>query len=44
MNNEGKYADAAMGRDLNIDLKVFAKGAHLLKVHLSVNCIFGHIR
>ena len=40
---EENIAGAAMGRDLNIGLKVFAKGALLLKLQLFVKCTFGHI-
>ena len=39
----GKYAGAAVGSDLNIGLKVFAKGAFFLKLHISVKCLFCHI-
>ena len=43
MGTGGKYAGAAMGRDLNIGLQVFAKGEPILKLQLFVKCIFGHI-
>ena len=43
MGTGGKYAGAAVGRDLNIDLKVFAKCGLCMKLLLSVKCVFGHI-
>ena len=43
MGKGGKYADAAYGQGSQYRLKVFAKGAFLLKLHFFVKYVFGPI-